>query len=109
MARQPTILKQLHKNVSLHETVRGIRHPEVELWWAVLTTGIIDCISWQATKKPAKFGEQAFEWIFSSDADGLGSFETLCELFNINPDDIRDKIITDPQALKHALVGKKKQ
>ena len=64
-------------------------NPFLELWSAVFRLGVIDAAHDWANDRPHK---PAVAWVFSND-NFVGSFVWICDLFGLNPELARGKLL----------------
>ena len=83
---------------------RASYQPELSLWSSILELAIIDYTSKYYSER-----ESASAWIFSDDKNRITSFDSVCELFDINPNRLRKKLLDDPMAIRNRMSGKVKQ
>jgi hypothetical protein len=82
---------------------------EMALWASTLELAINDYVSGIT----AGFGndnyKSAHRWIFAEDQNYINSFDSICMLFNINPDKTRMALLSDATGVKERLTGKSKK
>ena len=67
----------------------------VRLWAAVIRRAAVDYVLYRDhdTVKLKKIGLEAEQWIFSDDDSGdVGDFRCACDILNLDPDLVRDRI-----------------
>ena len=82
---------------------RASYQPELNLWASILELAIIDYTSKYYSER-----ENASAWIFSDDKNRATSFDSICELFDINPNRLRKTLLADPMVIRNRISGKSK-
>jgi hypothetical protein len=88
---------RIEAEILLPEQLSGEPAPrrggEVALLWAILTDGVQSYCRLLLTgaTNSSEFRE-AQRWIFTRDAHEVTSFESLCEVFDFDPDYVRSKL-----------------
>jgi hypothetical protein len=81
--------------------------PEMKLMAAVLKDAI-DCYLKYVSAKPRrskKRSNEAEQWFFSDDDDGLYSFQSVCDMLKLDPDYIRRTLLSYKQDHVQAASG----
>lgn len=98
-----------HKEVSGSGYNRTTYPPEMALWASVIELALHDYTNGRITGSHTDDYHSAEKWIFDKDQNYVNSFDSICYLFNINPDSARQAIEADPVNVKLRLVGKMKK
>ena len=66
----------------------------LRLWAAVVRRATVDFVLYKSHESPKlrKIGADAEQWIFSDRDDDLSCFITVCEILDLEPSLVRDKI-----------------
>jgi hypothetical protein len=83
--------------------------PELTLWASMMDLALNDYTSGIVTGSHTEHYQSAKDWIFGVDQNYPTSFDSICYLFNINPDAAKVAIKTDPVNIKLRLAGKFKR
>lgn len=81
--------------------------PEASLWASVLELAIVDYAAGLESGSHTDTFTSAKRWIFGENQSGMNSFDTICMMFNLDPDHTRRVIKTNPYAIKARFTGKK--
>jgi hypothetical protein len=80
--------------------------PVMKLWVSVLTLSIHDYTQGLMTGSYTSDYIQAREWIFAENQMPKNSFDNICLLCNLNPDNIRKLIKTNAEAILQRITNK---
>lgn len=89
--------------------VKMFTPPEMALWASVLELALNDYVTGIVTGSFTDEFRSAKEWIFGENQTASNSFETVCLVFNLNPDLTRKALQKDPLNIKLRLAGKSKK
>lgn len=98
-----------HKESSGSGYNRTTYPPEMAMWASVIELALHDYTNGRITGSHNDDFKSAERWIFGKDQNYVNSFDSICYLFNINPDSARQAIEADPVNVKLRLVGKMKK
>jgi hypothetical protein len=98
-----------HKESSGSGYNRTTYPPEMALWASAIELALHDYTNGRITGSHNDDYHSAKDWIFRDDQNYVNSFDSICYLFNINPDSARQAIEADPVNVKLRLVGKMKK
>ena len=67
----------------------------IRLWAAVVRRAAVDYVLYKEheTTKLRKIGKDAEQWIFSDETDALSSFESVCDILDLDSSLVRSKIM----------------
>jgi hypothetical protein len=89
--------------------VKATYPPEMAMWASMLELAINDYVTGASSNYGNEHFRSAYRWIFSEDQNYINSFDSICILFNINPDKTRKALLADPAIIKARLSGKDKK
>ena len=95
--------------------IKGTNHgkvqvpPEMQLWASMMELAISDYINGAISGSFTDDYRSAKEWIFGAEQVALNSFNSICLVFNLDPDLTRKALREDPINIKLRLTGKAKK
>ena len=83
--------------------------PEMTMWASMMDLALNDYVNGVITGSFNEHYQSANEWIFGEDQNYINSFNSICYIFNIDPDSARIALKADPVNIKQRLLGKFKK
>ena len=83
--------------------------PEMNLWSSMMELAVMDYVNGALTGSFNDDYRSAKEWIFGPNQVAINSFDSICLLFNLDPDLTRKALRNDPLSIKLRLTGKTKK
>jgi hypothetical protein len=86
------------------ELVRAAEPPEVRLMAAVLAEAILDLRRYEGDSRPRRrvLFRGALSWVASSDRTWPFSFENICSVFDLDPDELRRTLVRQRASCSNA-------
>ena len=86
----------LHLDPSASGVNQSLSWP-LKLWASVMRRAVVDWVLYREHEDPklSKLGKSADDWLFLQEAarEDLGTFHSLCEIMNLPPSLVRERIL----------------